>query len=173
MVNVDRVTLGMVDELSALVAEYMNDSYATKWGGSAGSLKQALERGHVSGFVARRGGVGVGFAATVPDFDLHHCVRGTRVVDLYVAPAHRGRAVALELLAHVANTALSHGFAYIRGEGDARRPAVHHLYGRFSMRYGDTYNVSGLALRRLASLRNLRPREVLARLPTVEMNHVA
>src|SRR6266702_2176259 len=44
----------------------------------------------------------VGFAAWRETYDLHHAVSGGEIPDLFVAPAHRGRALSIRLVAAVA-----------------------------------------------------------------------
>jgi GNAT superfamily N-acetyltransferase len=116
-----------------------------------------------------RAGSLVGFAAMVDDYDLHHCVRGLRVIDMYVAAAHRGRCLGAVLLAQVAQHALGKCLGYVRGEA-VPTATTRRLFERTLLRFGDTYNLSGKALRRLAELRDAPLRELVRGLPTREMN---
>lgn len=56
-----------------------------------------------------------GFAAWVPHYDLHHCARGSLVIDLYVKPASRGRGLAAALISAIATIAVDQGHTFLRG----------------------------------------------------------
>lgn len=69
----------------------MQETFKAPWHGSAESLKRDAFGEHVKLALATQNGAAVGFAAWRPTYDLHHCVPGIEVIDLYVEPAHRGR----------------------------------------------------------------------------------
>lgn len=156
--------------LSALLRTYVCEALSAEWGGREDTLRTSLETGTVKILLAVTGERLIGFAASLEDYDLHHCVRGIRVIDLYVVREWRGRSIGALLLTHVAAHAVASDFAYIRGEAiddDASR----HLFDRVAIRSGDSFNVSGKALRLLAGLRDCRPRDIVTSLPKKDMNH--
>jgi GNAT superfamily N-acetyltransferase len=156
-------------ELVPMLERYVQETFSSDWGGTESMLRAALASGLVRILISARDDVLVGFAALVDDYDLHHCVRGLRVVDLYVVRAQRGRCIGATLLAHVAHHALSGDFAYIRGEA-VPSPAARRLFERFALQFGDSYNLSGQALRELADLRDLKPRELARRMLNRDTN---
>jgi GNAT superfamily N-acetyltransferase len=117
--------------LAPIVQRYVEEAFSSNWGGTESRLLEALDTRHVRILITVNGDELVGFAALLDDYDLHHCVRGLRVIDLYVVPAQRGRCIGATLLAHVAHHALSGGFAYIRGEA-VPSAAARRLFGRIS-----------------------------------------
>ncbi|MBD2089448.1 GNAT family N-acetyltransferase [Microcoleus sp. FACHB-1515] len=112
----------------------------------------------------------VGFAAWMPSYDLHHCVHGASFIDFYVAPAYRGRGLAAALLCEIAAEITRLGWDFMRGSAMTGRAS--RLYARVGVCFGSNeYNVSGKALRQLASLAGLPAREIVRGLPTKEMNY--
>lgn len=111
----------------------------------------------------------IGFAAWCPTYDLHHCLPGIEVIDMYVRPAQRGRGVAACLLARVAADATQLGATFMTGggldTGSARR-----LYARATVTYGGQSYLGGRAFRAFAQLAGAPPRQVSAQLPPPEWN---
>jgi GNAT superfamily N-acetyltransferase len=108
------------------------------------------------------------FVAWDAIYDMHWASAGVQIADLYVAPAHRGYGLAVDLIAHVAAAVRDAGGAFIRG-GAYDRASTRRLYGRFAvvLPNGETH-LGGRALRHLASLAGQPPRVVLAQLPPLE-----
>jgi GNAT superfamily N-acetyltransferase len=156
--------------LAPMVRRYVEEAFSSNWGGTESRLLAALDTGYVRILVTLKDDALVGFAALVDDYDLHHCARGLRIIDLYVVPAQRGRCIGAALLAHVAHHALGGGFTYIRGEA-VPSSAARRLFGRVAVQFGDSFNLSGQALRTLADLRNVQPRELVRRLPARNANY--
>lgn len=112
----------------------------------------------------------VGFAAWLPSYDLHHCVHGAALIDLYVDPAYRCRGLGPALICAIAAEITGLGWEFMRGQALSGRAA--RLYERCAVRFGtNEYNVSGKALQRLASLAGKSARAIFQGLPTREMNH--
>jgi GNAT superfamily N-acetyltransferase len=151
-------------ELAAILERYVREAFSSDWGGTESRLLDGLASGLVRILIIAQNEVIDGFAAMVDDYDLHHCVRGIRVIDLYVVPARRGQCIAARLLAHVAHFALSKDFTYVRGEA-VPSPAARRLFERGAVRFGDSFNLSGRSLRELAALRDMSPRELVRKLP--------
>ena len=112
----------------------------------------------------------VGFAAWLPNYDLHHCVHGAALIDLYVDPAYRCRGLGVALICAIAAEITRLGWEFLRGQALSGQAA--RLYERCAVRFGtDEYNVSGKALQQLASLAGKSARQIIQRLPTREMNY--
>jgi GNAT superfamily N-acetyltransferase len=69
----------------------------------------------------------IAFAAWVSSYDLHHCMKGGEVIDLYVFPSHRGQGVAMLLIARIAKEIQEHGGTYLKGQA-LDNPAAQRLY---------------------------------------------
>src|SRR5690348_8871187 len=117
------------DDLPALVAlnrAYMEETFQRAWNGNEAQLARDLADGVVEVAMADA----LGFVAWTRAYDLHHCMRGASVCDLYVVPAARGRGVAPALIAHACARIAAGGGAYLAGGAVDDRSA--HLYGRIA-----------------------------------------
>ena len=117
-------------------------------------------------------GAVVGFVAWTPSYDLHHCVAGVDILDLYVVPRMRSRGVALLLACAVAADEVDRGKLYMKGtflEGGAGL----RLYRRFAVCDGGGCIVVGRAFRRLAELAGRPVREIARSLPARSWNYEA
>jgi GNAT superfamily N-acetyltransferase len=162
--------LTTLNALGGLLRSYLSGTFSAEWRCDRDALRHALGDGIVTVLLASTEKGASGFIAIVDDYDLHHCVRGLRVIDLYVVPDSRGRAVAIRLLAHVAARAMALDCRYVRGEAVESIP-TRRLFERIAIRTGDSFNVSGKALTLLAALRDGDPRDIARRLPTPAMNY--
>lgn len=114
----------------------------------------------------------LGFAAHAADYDPHTCVRGGRVMDLYVRPGSRGRGIAPALLAHAAAESSRAGGVYLRGHA-LTDPATLRLYDRCAIPFhGPEYTLSAKAFRRPASLAGADPRQMASSLPEKSWNFI-
>ncbi|ASC70992.1 hypothetical protein XM38_019410 [Halomicronema hongdechloris C2206] len=92
------------------------------------------------------------------------------LLDMYVVPAYRCQGLGAALICAIAAEITGLGWAYMRGQA-LSGPAAR-LYGRVGVRFGtNEYNVSGQALRQLASLAGKSGRDILRGLPTQAMNY--
>jgi len=158
--------------LAKLLADYMQETYRGAWGGNAELLERHLIEKVVEIFLAEtfRRAV-VGFLAWIFSYDLHWCMKGGVIVDLYVCPQYRSRGVAVLLATELAAEIQKHGGTHLKG-GAVESPAVHRLYRRIAMRLGENeYYVSGRAFRHLASLSGKGLREVIKNLPETAWNY--
>jgi ribosomal protein S18 acetylase RimI-like enzyme len=93
-----------VPALVQLLDAYMRETFKVPWRGSAEAL-------HRDGFgrefeiqVGMTGGERVmGFMAWRKPYDLHHCLTGGEILDLYVSPEYRSRGVAPALVLRFTN----------------------------------------------------------------------
>jgi GNAT superfamily N-acetyltransferase len=98
--------------VSALFAAYM----AELFGGANVMTPERLIAGsgrHFELTVAEDDAQGVGFAAWRETYDLHNDVLGGEISDFFVAPSHRGRGVAVQLVAGVAGEIKRRGGGFL------------------------------------------------------------
>lgn len=163
---------GDVARLEELLRAYMRETYHGAWGGTAQRLERHAFGAEVEIIVAQApDGAVCALAAWVRTYDLHYCMKGGEVIDLYVCPPHRGRGVALLLLVGVAASIREREGTYLKG-GPVDDAAVRRLYRRVAMCFpgGDCY-VSGRAFRHLAGLSGRSLREMVGDLPETGWNH--
>jgi GNAT superfamily N-acetyltransferase len=109
----------------------------------------------------------VGFAAWRDAYDLHHTVSGGEIPDLFVAPAHRGRALSVRLVAAVARTIEVRGGLYLKGEVLLDDPRRLRLLRRVTVGFpGESVYVSGRAFRRLVEMLSADRKTLLRGLPS-------
>lgn len=164
-------TINDLDQVAQLIDDYVRQNLdMPSWPCSLATFKRDYASGCFRMTVIHSDEKPVGFAAWLPSYDLHHCVHGAVFIDMYVDPTYRGGGLAVALLCAIAAEISNLGWSYMRGtalQGSAAR-----LYERFAVRFGtNEYNVSGKALRQLASLAGKSPREMLRGLPTPDMNY--
>ena len=158
-----------VQRLAALLRSYMLETYQEEWHGSVQGL---LEDGFGARFrtlLATLSDQVVGFLAWERAYDLHHCLSGGHILDLYVAHAHRARGVAVQLIARAAGIIHHEGGAYIKG-GAVEGGTGWRLYGRFAPAFGNDYILGGKAFRHLAAQANLPVRKLVRSMPRREWN---
>lgn len=151
----------------------MREAYGASWSGSAEALHRDCFGQHCSICVAQAEDEAlIGFLAWMHSYDLHHCVSGADVNDLYVVSRWRGHGVALLLGCAAAAEIARSGGLYIKGTpvetGSARR-----LYSRFGICDSTGCVVSGRAFRRLAELAARSVREIARALPDRAWNYEA
>lgn len=160
-----------IPRLSELLDGYMRETYQTAWAGTAQLLGEHGFGNEFELTVAEDAGHEIiAFVAVVAAYDLHHCMKGGEIIDLFVCPTQRGRGVALLLITDVAAQVQGRGGTYLKG-GAVDSPGVRRLYERCAMCLagGECY-VSGRAFRRLAELSGKSVREVIRGLPKAAWN---
>jgi len=98
-------------EVAALFAGYMAEAL----GGASVMTPELLaaECGRRFELTLATDGPVVGFAAWRDTYDLHHAVSGGEVIDFFVAPSPRGRALAAQPVAAVAAVVRARGGAFL------------------------------------------------------------
>ncbi|HZS40026.1 MAG TPA: GNAT family N-acetyltransferase [Polyangia bacterium] len=171
MIDVRAAAPTDVPELAALLELYMKEQYGRAWNGSPEALERDGFGARFDVMVAARGGELVGFAAWAAAYDLHHCVAGSELIDLFVRKDARARGVALLLIAAAASEARARGAVYMKGLA-VGAPATRRLYERVAMSFdGADIIVGGRAFRALAELAGRPLREMLLALPRKEWNY--
>lgn len=148
---VERSDISAVAELNRV---YMRESYKTEWKGSEEALmRDIFVAPQIHVVVAERDGEVVGFAAWYPSYDIHHCVPGGTLSDLYMLRGDRGQGAAVFLLARVAEDVLEAGGSYLKGTSLPGSPA--RLYARLAKgRQATEFNLASPWLDRLAEADN-------------------
>jgi GNAT superfamily N-acetyltransferase len=161
-----------VPAVASFLHAFMRETFDATWHGTPEALERDGLGARFELLVAegRRGEI-VGFVAWETAYDLHHCVRGGAVLDLYVEPRSRGRAVALALFAAMAARVRAQGGVYVRGQAVPKRE-VQRTYERVCVLFpGADANVGGRAFRALADLDGVAPRDAVRRLPERGWNY--
>lgn len=170
IVPVRALAAGDSGGLAHLLHTYMAEALSMAWGGAAGTLERDVSAGRVNVLVAGETDALIGFAAWIWSYDLHHCVSGGEVLDVYVTPGRRGRGVAVALLASAADEVRRAGGTYLKGLVVAER-AGRRLYQRLGVCFpGEHCYVSGRAFRELGGLAGRPPRQIARRLPDKSWN---
>ncbi|PSN75824.1 hypothetical protein C8B47_30550 [filamentous cyanobacterium CCP4] len=85
-------TLDDLPSLTALLEAYMQETFQRPWGGTPERLAQDGFGTEFELIVAvPEDQAPVAFAAWASHYDIHHCIKGGAVIDLFVEPAHRSR----------------------------------------------------------------------------------
>jgi GNAT superfamily N-acetyltransferase len=160
---------GDVHAVAALLRAYMLETYDEEWRGSVNGLLQDGFGARFRTLIAAFADEAVGLLAWEKSYDLHHCLSGGHVLDLYVARRHRARGIAVRLIAWAAGVIHSEGGAFIKG-GAVDSGTGARLYGRFAPAFGNDYILGGKAFRHLAAQSNLPVRELVRSMPRREWN---
>ena len=158
-----------VQAVATLLRAYMLETYREEWRGSVSGLLQDGFGARFRTIVAAHANQALGFLAWEKSYDLHHCLGGGHVLDLYVAQRHRARGIAVQLIARAAGVIHSEGGAFIKG-GAVDSGTGSRLYGRFAPAFGNDYILGGKAFRHLAAQANLPVRKLVRSMPRREWN---
>ena len=92
-----------VQRLEKLLGDYMRETYQGAWGGNSELLERHLTENAVEILLAETSSFEVvAFLAWSSSYDLHWCMKGGVIVDLFVCPQHRSRGVAVLLAINLA-----------------------------------------------------------------------
>jgi predicted N-acetyltransferase YhbS len=158
-----------VPALAELNRRYMAELFGRRWNGSEERLANDLFVDRVVSAAIAEREAPVGFVAWSPAYDLHHCIRGAQLADLYVEPAARGGAVAPALVARACAEVRAAGGVYLVGTAVGEGPA--RLYARVASTWPTVEAIlGGRAFRTLADLAGASPRAIARGLPRPEWN---
>jgi GNAT superfamily N-acetyltransferase len=160
---------GDVHTVATLLRAYMLETYNEEWRGSVTGLLHDGFGAHFRALIAMLADQAVGFLAWERSYDLHHCLTGGHVLDLYVIPRHRARGIAVQLLARAAGIIHSEDGAFIKG-GAVESGTGSRLYGRFAPAFGNDYILGGRAFRHLAAQSDLPIRKLVRSMPKRQWN---
>jgi GNAT superfamily N-acetyltransferase len=148
-----------------LIDACMRELFAKSWSGTGAQLAADLAAGHIAIALARD----AGFISWAPGYDLHHCVRGGEVADLYVTPAARGSGLVAQLVAFACAEVARSGGVFLRGTAVASAAP---LYRRVAWSWSsDEIILGGRAFRALADLAGQPARTIVRGLPPPAWNH--
>ena len=172
MIDIRPATTDDVPAIAALFHAHMRDAFGPDavWGGSAEALARDGFGVHFEMIVATRGGECVGFVGWQGDYDVHSCIPGGEINDMYVRPDVRGLGVALRMIAAVAERVRARGGRYVRGLTTGN-PETLALYGRVAVAFeGANCILGGAAFRTVADLAGKPARAIVAGLPDPKTN---
>ena len=153
-----------------LMEEYMEETYQDRWYGKEEDLTRDGLGVHFNLTLAVTGKALSGFVAWRATYDLHHCLAGLDVIDMFVRPTDRGRGIGACLLAQVAGEGRGRGATFMTG-GAVERGSAGRLYRRVTMTHAGQSYLSGRAFRTLSALAGASPRDLLKGLPKQEWNY--
>lgn len=158
--------------LEKLLIAFMQETFQRSWSGTSQKLAQDGFGAEFEMVVAEAENQKlIAFAAWTSAYDLHHCLKGGTVIDLFVTPAHRGRGVAIKLIIKIATQIQQQGGVFITGQA-VENPSVQRLYQRCAHCFpGAECYVSGRAFRRLTELSGQSMRDLVRNLPEPAWNY--
>lgn len=165
-------TLDDLPSLTVLLEAYMQETFQRPWGGTSQKLAQDGFGAEFELMVAEaKPPTPIAFAAWASHYDLHHCMKGGVIIDLFVDPTHRAKGVAAQLMMAIATQIQQRGGEYMTG-GAVDSPSAQRFYQRCAHSFSavECY-VSGRAFRRLAELSGQPLSKVVRNLPKVSWNH--
>jgi GNAT superfamily N-acetyltransferase len=167
------LTAADVNALIPLLQAYMREAYDVTWSGTGAALRtDALGQRCRVLLATGIDGMLIGFLAWTRGYDLHHCVAGVDVLDLYVTPSRRSQGIGLALACMVAAEEEPSGVSYMKGTFLDRGAGLR-LYERFAVCDQSGCIVAGRAFRRLAELAGRPIREIVRSLPERAWNYEA
>jgi GNAT superfamily N-acetyltransferase len=158
------------DAVSRLFADYMREVYGEPNAMTPEVLRGVVGRQFNLLLVVDAADAPIGFAAWRETYDLHNAVAGVEVPDLFIDRVHRGRALAVRLVAHLARLVDARGGKYICGdlvldENDARVRLARRMTVGFA---SEAVYLAGQGLRTLAALADATTAELVRRLPSAD-----
>ncbi|MBF2001808.1 MAG: GNAT family N-acetyltransferase [Synechococcales cyanobacterium M58_A2018_015] len=169
--HIRNATPNDIPDLEELMTAFMQETFQRPWGGTTQKMAQDGFGAEFQLVVAETENRQlVAFAAWIASYDLHHCIKGGEVIDLFVTPPHRGRGVAIQLITAIGTQIQQQGGVYIKGQA-VENPSAQRLYQRCAQCFpgADCY-VSGRAFRRLTELSGQCLRDVVKNLPEPAWN---
>lgn len=172
MVEIRSAVVEDAPALAALIEAYMREVFpGGEWGGSQAALERDGFGRHFEATVVVRDGDPVGFAVWRMNYDLHNCIPGAEVIDMYLRPAERGRARVAQLVAAVAAEVQAGGGKYLQGLTVGETASSRRLYERVAIGFpGANVILGGAAFRTVAALAGKRAREIVCGLPDKKTN---
>lgn len=162
-----------IDALLPMLVEYMRETFDCAWNGSREAILRDGFGVKFDFLLAERADRAIAaFCAWLPSYDFHNCCAGIEVIDLYVAPEFRGRALSLLMIAELAAIARAYGATYIKGQ--AVRSNVQGFYERVAVAFpGADCVVGGRAFAELAGLAGKPAKYAIQHLPEKAWNYEA
>src|SRR5579871_1427127 len=169
MLKVRKAVAADIDGLIPLLERFMRETFAAEWNGNREALLRDGLGSRFDLFVAESEERLIGFAGVAPDYDLHNCVHGGVLMDMFVEKAWRGRGVAAHMITLIAVEIEGKGGRYVKTQATAEESKA--LARRVAVTFPGVHCVvGGRAFRRLAELHGCSAREILRWLPPRSWN---
>ncbi|WP_191757695.1 GNAT family N-acetyltransferase [Komarekiella delphini-convector] len=115
--HVRNTTQDDIPDLEKLLVAFMQETFQRTWGGTTQKLAQDGFGAEFEMVVAEAKNQQLtAFAAWASSYDLHYCLKGGEVIDLFVDPAYQGWGVATKLIFAIATQIQQQGGLYIKGQ---------------------------------------------------------
>jgi GNAT superfamily N-acetyltransferase len=156
-------------QLAGLLDEYMEETFQRRWAGRREDLGRDVLGKECHTLVAVDDLELVGFAIWQRAYDVHHCLPGGELLDLYVQKAARGSSFAPELLLATIAAVSKTGGKFLRGNGVSAQGDS--LYERFAVTFpGTEFILGGRAFRELGALKGVPLRQAMRAIPPKSAN---
>ena len=172
MIEIRAAVVEDVPALAALIEAHMHELFhGGEWGGSQAALARDGFGRHFDATLVVRDGEPFGFAVWRSSYDLHNCIPGAELIDMYLRPAERGRGVVAQLVAAVAAAVQARGGKYLQGLTVGETPASRRLYERVAVGFPSANVIlGGAAFRTVAGLAGRGARDIVRGLPDPKTN---
>ena len=163
---------GDLDGIEKMIDEFVRGHPAEKHARSRSSLREAYfgEVAVANLVVAENQRAVVGMAQWTRMYDMFWSMYGGNVDWLYVRPEERGRGAVVALVAEICAQVRRAGGEFLHGGGNDE---VERLYERAAVgRPTNECHLSAEAFQVFADLAGLAPREMIRRLPSIELNRL-
>lgn len=156
--------------LAGLLDEYMVETFRKKWSGSVEGLRRDVLPGkEANAIIAIDEGEPVGFSIFRRTYDVHHCLAGGELLDMYVKPEIRGGVFAPLLIHETVSRVAKDGGHFLRGQGVSVQGDK--FYDRLAVTFpGTEFILGGRAFRELAGLHGRPLREIIRLMPNRDAN---
>jgi GNAT superfamily N-acetyltransferase len=156
-------------QLAGLLDEYMQETFQRRFSGRREDLTRDVLGKECHTLVAVDDLELVGFAIWQRCYDVHHCLNGGELLDLYVQKGARGSPFAPELLLAVIAAVSKTGGKFLRGKGVSEQGDQ--LYDRFAVTFpGTEFILGGRAFRELGALKGVPLRQAMRQIPPKSAN---
>ena len=156
-------------QLAGLLDEYMEETFQRRWAGRREDLARDVLGKEANTIVAVEDLELVGFAIWKRAYDVHHCLVGGELLDLYVQKTARGSPFAPQLLLATIAAVSKVGGKFLRGKGVSEQGDA--LYDRFAVTFpGTEFILGGRAFRELGALKGVPLRQALKMIPPQSAN---
>lgn len=150
-------------EVEELLRSYMAEALSRRWEGSRAALERDGLGREFHILLARRGREAIGVAFWHRVYNVHYCVAGGEICDVFVKRPYRSSGTALMLIAAAARDIKIAGGSFLRGQSDEH---LESLYSRCAVvvRGAECY-LGGSEFDALAAAPDVPARRMLRTLP--------
>jgi GNAT superfamily N-acetyltransferase len=170
--TIRRAREGDLDDVQDMVTDFVKGHPAEHYPRSRSALREAyFGAAPVANLVvAMRDGRVIGMGQWTLIYDMFWGMYGANAEWMYVRPEYRRRGIVVAIVAEICAQVRSAGGEFLHGGGDDE---VQRLYERAAIgRPTNECHLSAEAFQTFADLAGLAPREIVRRLPSLELNRV-